>query len=121
LRYQEQSPRKSARAKSSELAFLKLRFKQPNGDKSRQISYPIEPSANTVASDNLAFSAAVAAFGQLLAGDSMIGNYTYEDILSLAKTSQKEDLHGYRREFMQLVEMADELSESSSNSLAISD
>ena len=59
-----------------------------------------------VAPRNLGFAVAVAAFGQKLAADAHIGDFTYDDILNLAKATRGEDEFGYRTEFMQLVRTA---------------
>jgi Ca-activated chloride channel family protein len=38
-----------------------------------------------------------------------VGNFTYDDILTLAKSTRGEDDFGYRTEFMQLVRTAKSL------------
>lgn len=128
LRYENKASdrRSMSDPRNQELAYLKLRFKQPDGDTSREISYPIKsPGSDEASSDNLRFSAAVAAFGQLLGGGNMIGDFTFDDIESLAKTSTSNDRHGYRREFVELVNHAADLSSDlrsdPTNNLAISD
>jgi len=99
--------------KQGELAFLRLRYKQPNGDKSTLIETPINKQllqtklANT--SNSFRFSASVAAFGQQLRGADYIKDYDYNDILELARNSRGKDPFGYRGEFLKLVNLAKSL------------
>ncbi len=97
-----------------ELAFLKLRYKQPDGDTSQLISYPILKGAIRAdlqkASERFLFSASVAAFGQQLRGGKYLAGFSYEQILQLARRGKGNDAQGYRSEFIQLVELARSLS-----------
>ena len=56
-------------------------------------------------------AAAVAAFGQQLRGGKYINQFSYADILSLAQNSRGKDSFGYRSEFIQLVKLAQSLSD----------
>jgi Ca-activated chloride channel family protein len=112
LRYDTvQKPRASA---TTEIAFLRLRYKAPNGATSRLVEQPIERSdlqadlQNT--SETYRFSAAVAAFGQLLRGGEYIADLDYAGIVSLAQGARGNDPFGYRGEFLNLVRTADALS-----------
>ncbi|MDN5937886.1 MAG: VWA domain-containing protein [Salinisphaera sp.] len=113
LRYRDGAP--EAPAKRNELAFLRLRYKAPDGEHSQLIERPIErsqsqPLAQT--SDAFRFAAAVAAFGQLLRGGKYTGSYTYQDVLALARNARASDAGGRRGEFVQLVQLADGLGNS---------
>ena len=57
-------------------------------------------------SDNFRFSAAVAEFGLLLRDSDHKGEATYDQVLTLAQASVGQDVEGYRREFVELVETA---------------
>jgi Ca-activated chloride channel family protein len=98
---------------NGELAFLKIRYKAPDQDTSQLLSYPLR--ANSIitdvskTSDRFRFSAAVAAFGQILKGGIYTKNYSYTDILDLARNSRGNDVFGYRGEFIQLVNLAKSL------------
>jgi len=98
---------------SGELAFLKLRFKQPDGDTSRLITRPIEQDeiigdlART--SDNYRFSAAVAGFGQILRGGEYTGDFGLDEVAALASNARGNDPFGYRGEFLGMVRTADAL------------
>lgn len=101
------------KGKRGELAFLKLRYKAPQGSKSKLISQPIKTRGinnnlrNT--SDNFRFSAAVAGFGQLLRGGRYTGEFNYDDTAELVRKSRGDDRFGYRGEFLRLVAIADSL------------
>ena len=91
----------------SELAFVKLRFKQPDGRTSREIARAVPAallrSAGTPQGD-MAFATAVAAFGQKLRGDALLGRYAYHDIRRLAGAGATGF---WRQEFVKLTELAD--------------
>ncbi|PIE36631.1 MAG: hypothetical protein CSA54_03900 [Gammaproteobacteria bacterium] len=118
LRYGNTQPPQAG--KQAELAFLRLRYKQPDEQRSRLIEQPLYRAdiQDTLAatSDNYRFSAAVAAFAQLLRGGEHTGQFSYADVLALARGARGEDRFGYRGEFLQLVGLADSLAESPVNS-----
>lgn len=114
LRYGKADAATTAAAGSSELAFLKMRWKKPDGDKSELVTMPVT-DANAVADVNAAstdirFSVAVAAFGQKLKGVSALQDYAYGSILGLAEAAKGNDPFGYRAEFVKLVQLAQGLS-----------
>jgi Ca-activated chloride channel family protein len=98
--------------KSSELGFLRIRYKQPEGAKSVELSQGItRPDAAALArtpSPDLRFASAVAAFGQLLRQSPYTGTFSYRDVKTLAE-SAASDSNGYRREFIKLVDLASAL------------
>lgn len=91
---------------SSELMTVKLRYKAPDGDKSKLIVQTIEDSKNSIdnTTDNFRWSAAVAAFGMQLTASDFKGDLTYSDIYDLAKSARGKDEQGYRAEFIRMVE-----------------
>lgn len=113
LRYQREQAKRASAPHGEELAFLKLRYKLPDENRSRLIEQPIYlrdiQSDSAKASDNFRFSAAVAAFAQKLRGGNYTGDFSYQDIAALAKGAQGRDQFGYRNEFVRLVKMADTL------------
>jgi len=114
LRYGKADAATTAATGSSELAFLKMRWKKPDGDKSELVTMPVT-DANAVADVNAAstdirFSVAVAAFGQKLKGVSALQDYAYGSILGLAEAAKGADPFGYRAEFVKLVQLAQGLS-----------
>ncbi len=116
LRYQDKKQKINTlnHAAASELAFLKLRFKAPDADKSELLSIPLYKNKIITdinkTSDRFRFSAAVAAFGQVLKGGKYTQTFSYEDILNLARKARGEDYYGYRGEFIKLVNLAKSLS-----------
>jgi Ca-activated chloride channel family protein len=100
-------------APSGELAFLKIRYKQPDSDTSTLITTPVTqgnavPSLGQAGQD-VRFSIAVAAFGQKLRGTDAVSAYPYGSILDLASGARGEDAYGYRAEFLNLVRLAKSL------------
>ena len=61
------------------------------------------------ASADFRFSAAVAAFGQLLRGGKYTGEFGYDDVARLAQGARGQDGFGYRGEFLTLVNLAKSL------------
>lgn len=98
---------------SDELAFLRLRYKENSNSKSLLIEKPLYKNDVITnmqqASNNFKFSASVAAFAQQLRGAKHLQNFSYNDILELAKKSKGDDAYGYRGEFIQLVALAQSL------------
>jgi len=116
-RYQDFSsqPKRNNKEKGStsnnqELAFVKVRYKQPNSDISQLISQPIFTELlNSSTSKDFQFSAAVAGFTQLLKGAKYTNQWQYQDCIDLAIENKGEDHFGYRAEFIQLVRTAQAL------------
>jgi Ca-activated chloride channel family protein len=110
---------RSVETNTDELAFLKMRYKAPNGDRSKLVEWPLKTAdirmdiAST--SNHFRFSAAVAGFGQLLRGGNYVDDFSYQDILTLARNSRGKDPFGYRGEFIGLVTLADTLSTKSAS------
>jgi len=106
LKYQETKISPQA-FKSPELMTVKLRYKKPDGNKSKLIQEPVNDEHISLkqSSNNFKFSAAVAEFGMLLRDSEFKGNTDYEGILKLAQEGKGKDFHGYRAEFIKLVEM----------------
>lgn len=98
---------------SRELATVKLRYKRPSEQSSRELVHHVEAGVIDgdlkSASPTFRFSAAVAGFAQLLRGSKYVEGYNYEEVYSLAQGSRGEDRYGYRSEFMQLVKLAQSL------------
>ncbi len=92
-----------------ELMYVKFRYKKPDGDVSQLIEKVVK--ANDDQSDSLRFkfSAAVAEFGLLLRDSEHKANSNYKQVIELARASKGEDTHGYRSQFINLVETASEI------------
>ena len=112
LRYETQKTAAKAPVpdQRSEYAFLKIRYKLPDAAVSKLITTPVgrdkEFSSIGKAPGEARFAAAVAAFGQLLRGESYIKDFTFDDIVGLAQPVRGKDSFGYRMEFLNLVRLA---------------
>jgi Ca-activated chloride channel homolog len=104
---------KTPTGNKEEIALLRLRYKLPDSDTSRLIEQPLKTTDvqrdTGKASADFRFSAAVAAFGQLLRGGKSTGDFDYDDILKLAQDARGQDRFGYRGEFLTLVNLAKSL------------
>ncbi|MDR4306823.1 von Willebrand factor type A domain-containing protein [Chelatococcus sambhunathii] len=115
LRYgAPQAPAAPTAAKADEYAFLKMRYKLPSEDVSRELSQPIgraqEEASLAAAPDDARFAAAVAAFGQKLKGGKYVSTMGWDEIAALANGAKGEDRWGYRAGFVRLVGLAKALS-----------
>ena len=117
LRYQDGKAAANS-ASGSELAFVKLRYKNPNEEKSHLLQYPLmmsdlKPFAK--ADDDFRLATAVAGFGQLLRGTADLGTWEYQDAQALAadfevaRHSAQSDKVVYRTELVKLIKAADKL------------
>jgi len=99
---------------SAELAFLRLRYKEPEGEVSKLMEWPLHrqdiKTSISQTSNEFRFATAVAAFGQQLRGGKHTGEMSYTDIAKLASESRGADTFGYRGEFLRLVNLAQSLS-----------
>ena len=112
LRYGKDQSR--ATAKTDELAYLRLRYKAPDGEVSRLAQWPLYrqdiKGSIAQASSEFRFATAVAAFGQQLRGGTHTGSMDYAAIAQLANEARGTDRYGYRGEFLRLVDLAQSLS-----------
>ncbi len=90
----------------NELLFVKIRYKEPDGEKSREIREVLKdkPARLARTSDDFRFSAAVAMFGLVLRDSEHKGNATLEGAVSLARNAMGNDPFQYRAEFVSVVE-----------------
>ena len=92
-------------AASPELLTLKLRYKEPESETSKLMTYTVSDNHADVtsASDNLRFAASVAEFGMLLRDSKHKGDATYDEVRQLAQKSLGRDYEGYRRDFLTMI------------------
>jgi Ca-activated chloride channel family protein len=95
---------KPMKKKGEEALFVKVRFKAPDKDVSREISTPVLHSIASMdrVSRDFRFAAAVAEFGMLLSGSEWKGTATYDGAVALAGSGGDEE----RQEFLELVRKA---------------
>ncbi len=109
LKYQVIELKKDT-AVSSEIATVKLRYKEPDGETSKLIEKPVLAAEETdgipiVHSNHFLFSAAVVQFGLLLRDSQYKGQASFRNVLQLAIPGKGADPFGYRAEFINLVKM----------------
>jgi Ca-activated chloride channel family protein len=111
LRYQE-SARDARRARSNELAWVKLRHKKPQSSKSELLEWPVSASEASFrdAPGDVRFAIAVAEFGMLLRESKFANNASFEHVLKTASDAMGPDLGGHRAEFLDLARRAGKLS-----------
>jgi Ca-activated chloride channel family protein len=102
----------SAASASGELMTVKIRYKQPDGDTSDRLSFPVTDDDRQLSdtTDDYRFSAAVASFGMLLRDSQHRGQSTWALTQKLAHGAIGRDPRGDRREFLDLVRKAAALS-----------
>ncbi|MEO8316310.1 MAG: von Willebrand factor type A domain-containing protein [Pseudomonadota bacterium] len=98
----------NAQGKSNEYGYLKIRYKLPGESESHLMQRPIPQNAGVPAAvrQDVAFSTAVAGFGQLLRGGRYTGSLSYDDVIRQAESARGQDEFGYRAEFVQLARKA---------------
>lgn len=106
LKYQKPPAREIA--KSPEWLAVKLRYKKPDGEKSSLLEVPVktEPLDWKLASPDFLFASAVALFGERLRDSKQIGGASWKTVRDLATRGMSKDSHGYRKEFVGLVDTA---------------
>lgn len=107
LRYQTPDSTTEA-AESDEVLTLKLRYKPPEGDQGTLVQFPAEDDGASfdAADRDFQFAAAVAGFGMLLRDSPYKGNWTFSAVGEIAGAAQGEDAHGFRGEFLRMVDAA---------------
>ena len=105
------SPTEKARSNSNEMLILKLRYKEPDGDKSELVERPVMDDSRQFAnaSPDFKFAAAVAEFGMLLRDSQFKGSGTLGAVLEWAQEGKGIDSNGYRAGFLELVRKAEAL------------
>jgi Ca-activated chloride channel family protein len=108
LRYTREAARTRA-AGSSELMYVRLRYKPPTGKVSREITHAVSDQVTTEPSADFVFAAAVAEFGMVLRDSPHKGAGMMDSVVVRARRSRGDDAFGYRAEFVKLSELAKEL------------
>ena len=105
LKYQQAE---GSKTNSDECLTVKLRYKQPEGEKSQLLERGVTDKGTEYAraSDDFKFAGAVAGFGMLLRGSPDKGSLTYAGVHELAASAIGQDSLGYRAEFLGLVKKA---------------
>nr|WP_202819772.1 VWA domain-containing protein [Thaumasiovibrio subtropicus] len=98
---------------ANEVAQIKVRYKLPDEKHSQLISKQVELSDLHTrfeqASTDFQFATAAAAFAQKLKTERYVNALTFQEIADIARKNRGEDPFNYRGEFVQLVELAQNL------------
>ncbi len=111
LKYQQQRKNQVNMKKNGELATVKFRYKEPEGQKSRlqQQVVAAKPIALNNVSEDLRFASSVAELGLLLRNSDFKQKSDFDQLIARAKASKGADEEGYRAEFIRLAENARDL------------
>ena len=107
-KYEQPAAAAPAVKPSNEWLTVKLRYKRPDGDKSTLLEVPVagDPVAWEAAAGDFQFAAGVALFGMKLRESEYTNDAGWDLVRTLAKKGSARDLHGYRAEFLTLVNKA---------------
>jgi len=105
LRYQRASDPRDAAA-GPELLFVKVRYKQPDGDRSRQLTHAVLDGPAASPSLDFRFQTAVAEFGLLLRESPFRGTADIGHVVASARDALGDDTEGYRADFVRLAQAA---------------
>ena len=90
---------------SDEYLTVSIRYKEPDGDTSKLLRYPVGQNAYTAQpSDNFLFASAVAQYGMLLRDSDYSGSASYESILAQLDSRAGLLNDDYRVDFRRIVE-----------------
>lgn len=111
LRYGEKTVAPARGTKTpdtTEVAFVKVRYKAPEGSDNGKIVTPVPntPVRFASAHPDLRFAAAVVEFAQLLSDNPCKGSSSYRHLIETARAAKGEDPDGDRAEFIQLARTA---------------
>jgi Ca-activated chloride channel family protein len=110
LRYGKQTTTPSA--KSNEIGWLRLRYKQPGAEASHLIESSLtRQQIHVAASSQLRWSAAVAAYADLLRGGKNVSGFGWNQVRGLAAGATGSDPWGRRAEFLDLIDRARSLTQ----------
>jgi Ca-activated chloride channel family protein len=98
----------ASRSRGNELLHVNLRYKEPEGSKSRLMSQVVMDNPRSATGD-FAFASAIAEFGMLLRESKYRGGASFESVVAAVRNNTGDDSGGLRSEFLQLVERANGL------------
>jgi Ca-activated chloride channel family protein len=98
-------------AKSGELLTVSLRYKQPEAETAKELTFPLRDKGGNFnsASADFQFASAVVAFGLALRNSEHRGSANLSAVAEIATAAIGEDVGGHRAEFLDLVRRAKSL------------
>ncbi len=108
-----QAEKQDVLSSSNEVLTIKLRYKNPEEDKSKLIEKTVLDThvAFDKSSENLRWAASVAELGLLLRKSDYKGTANYSHILAVAKAAKGNDEEGHRAEFIKIVKTIQSMNE----------
>ncbi|SOD17388.1 YfbK domain-containing protein [Pedobacter xixiisoli] len=109
LKYQNVPKNIPSSNNTNEMLTVKMRYKQPDGDKSKLLQEAVNDTYQdklSKTSDNFRFSSSVAMFGMLLRQSEFVQESTFEQAIALAEAAKGTDKEGYRAEYVKLAKSA---------------
>jgi Ca-activated chloride channel family protein len=110
-RYTKTPSRTNASA-SSELMYVKLRYKRPTGSRSREITQVVADETTASPSTDFVFASAVAELGMVLRDSPHKGKSSLDSVIVRGERSKGADPFGYRAAFVSLAKMARDILQS---------
>ena len=109
LKYQKTEDRGQKTGNSGEMLTVKIRYKEPAGDVSNKLEFPLRDTGVRFedASADFKFAAAVAGFGMALRESPHMGSLTLAAVADWGRAGLGDDAGGYRNEFLGLVKQAE--------------
>ena len=101
-------PTISAEAVAS-LGELRVRYKSPQGGRSRKLSVDVPATVASEPTENLRWATAVAEFAMLLRDSEYLEQGSYTACIARARRASGSDEQGYRRQMIELMEQASRL------------
>lgn len=113
LKYLQQADQATGR-RNAELATVKFRYKEPEGEKSKLQQKVVGTTVTELksVSEDLQFVTAVAELGLLLRDSDFKQKANFDQLIIRAKAAKGNDEEGYRAEFIRMAENARDLSRS---------
>ena len=109
LKYQKAKNTSSSSSNTNQLLTVKMRYKQPDGDKSKLLEQAVVDNYQdklNKTTDNFRFSASVAMFGMLLRQSEFVQDSSFEQAIALAEGAKGKDKEGYRAEYVKIAKSA---------------
>jgi Ca-activated chloride channel family protein len=101
-----QKPKEVPANFADEWLTVKMRYKHPEAETSKELAQPFRGEVAKELSDDFRFAAAVASFGMILRDSKFRGAMTYAGVLEEAKGCVGADPNGHRKQFLELAAVA---------------
>ncbi len=107
LKYQKPAQTKG---NASEWLTVKMRYKHPDNEQSKELAAVLKGTGTASGGEDLRFASAVIEFGLILRDSKFKGDANFDRVLERARGAANYDPNGHRKEFIELVQKARDLS-----------